>query len=697
MKKEKILVVEDERIIAIDLQRRLERFGYQVLDIVSTGEKALETAPLLNPDIILMDIMLSGNIDGIEAAKTIREKHSIPVIFLTAYSDERTIERAKVAEPFGYILKPFKDKELYTAIDIALYKNMIDGQLKRQERWLSAILNSIEDGIIATNTENKVSFMNPVAEKLLGLSEMAASGKDLKEVVTILKGEAPPQNPIQFPSPREADEKSYPFSFKNTLLTNKKGETINVDGSIAAIKDRNEQMDGLVLAVRDTTAMKRLSETIDYQASHDSLTGVTNRERFSTEIKSLIKQSEEDHSSHSLIYLDIDRFKIVNDTCGHAAGDQMLIQTTAVLESVTRRRAVIGRLGGDQFGVLLENITPQDAMNMAQNILDQLSQSKLIWNQDIFSINASIGVVLINSTSRSIYDVLAEADDACYVAKDEGGNRVKFYDTDSDLFRHRRGQMEWVSKLTRALEEDRFVLYFQEIAPITRKTRGKKKGEVLIRMLDENNQIISPIDFIPAAERYNYMPAVDRWVISHAMSLYKENYRRKPDSNCVLSINLSAQSLAEETLLDFILTELQKHDLKPGAFCFEITETATITNMTTASNFIHELKRMGFSFALDDFGSGFSSFNYLRNMPVDYLKIDGTFVKNMHEDSVNSSMVEAINTMGHLIGIETIAEFVGNSQVLSQLQKLGVDYAQGYEINKPFPLDSEEFHKFFGS
>jgi diguanylate cyclase (GGDEF)-like protein/PAS domain S-box-containing protein len=688
MSKERILIVEDEKIISLDLQRRLEKFDYNVVGLCTTGTEAVDKTGEFLPDIILMDIMLAGDIDGIDAAKHIKDQYQIPVIFLTAYADEKTLERAKEAEPFGYILKPFKEKELYTTIDIALYKHKVDKTLKRQERRFSAILHSIADGIIATDNERKIQFLNPVAEEITGWKEAEAQTKSIENLISIIDENT--NSIIQLPAVDTPITKKSIFYFKNAVVKNRNGDKIPVEGTIASIRDSEKKVEGQVIAIRDVTQLREMSDKISYQASHDALTGLYNREAFSQSLKGMINSANKENRQHALIYLDLDQFKLINDTIGHAAGDELLLETTGIMKSVFRSSDVCARLGGDEFGVLLSDTDQDMAYVIAQRLHNRLSERRLIWDKTAFNIHSSIGLVTIDTASEDIHSVLAAADDACYIAKDEGGRRIRVYKTSDSTFKKRRGEMQWVTRLTRALEEDRFELFYQNIIPISQaaKETRMEKFELLIRMVDEEGNIIPPADFLPAAERYNMMPSIDRWVINTAMGMYNKvaSQNGTVGKRMIFTINLSAESMADEHFLEFIQNQIKSHGVKPSDFCFEITETVTISNMTTASKFIHELKALGCTFALDDFGSGFSSFNYLKNMPVDYLKIDGSFIKDMDENAVNSAMVEAINNLGHVMGIKTIAEFVRNRQILDRLKDLGIDYAQGYEISKPQSL-----------
>ena len=684
MRQENILIVEDERIIALDLQRRLIRFGFPNPVITTNGLDALKSIDSNKPDIILMDIMLSSDFDGIETATIINEKYNIPLIFLTAYSDEKTVERAKKAEPYGYILKPFKEKELYTTIDIALYKFESNEKLKKQERWSSAILHSIEDGIIATNQNGLIEFMNPVAEKITNYFQDDVKNLSLHEIfqLTDNKTQSITTMPVFSKSNTE------PFIFKDSSLSNKKCDKIHVEGSIAAIIDKNSTIEGQVLAFRDITEKHKLSQTISYQSKHDTLTGLMNREWFSKILDELIEESITEGTSHAFLYMDLDQFRVVNDVCGHTAGDEMLLTTTSVINKVIRSSDTCARLGGDEFGILLEGAHLQQALFIAKRLQSRLVESKVIRDKQVFNIHTSIGIVMLTENSKDLQSVLAAADDACFIAKDEGGKKITVYNDDENLFVKRRGEMQWISKLTKALEEHQFELFFQPIEPLKDNSIQFKKCELLIRMKDGNNGHIPPNEFLPSAERYKLMPAIDRWVINNAFLNHKLLSDRigKENNNYMFSVNLSPDFLAEDDSLDFIIFKFEEYEIDPKQICFEITETTAIGNMQAATDFIHKLKDIGCLFSLDDFGSGFSSFNYLKNLPVDFLKIDGIFVKDMDEDSVNRAMVKAINSLGQVIGLKTIAEFVRNADIIEELKKIGVDYIQGYEIGKPEPI-----------
>ena len=683
MNNENILIVEDEKIIALDLQRRLERFGYSVIGMASDGQEAITLARERSPDIILMDIMLAGSMDGIEAAKQIRSQLAIPVIFLTAYTDEKTLERAKEVEPFGYILKPFKERELYTTIDIALYKNSIDKKLRKQERLFSAILHSINDGIIATDTEMAVGFMNKVAEGITGWTEAAAKGRHAAGILSILDQRT--QRALLASAPPNVDEK--PFFFNEAVIRNAVGQSLLVDGSITRIHEKENESDGFLITLRDITEIKRMSETIDYQASHDNLTGLSNREEFSFMLNELLASLRTSDARHALLVIDIDRFKVINDTCGSMAGDELLRQIASHVQANISRKDISARIGGDEFAIILRDCEPEDSINVAKRLKAAVEARKFAWQASVFPVTLSIGVVSLSQESEDTHTVLAAADDACHLSKEEGGNRVNVFHAKDTKYQKRRGDMEWIAKINKAADEGRFVLYQQAIVPLSDSIDLKPKAEILLRLVNEDGTIARPGDFIPAAERYNLMPLIDHWVIKNSLAAYKTLTERGSElAQRIISINLSGPSLLDESLVDVILYEVRRNALQPSSFCFEITETAAIQNYAAASRFIKRLKDEGFTFALDDFGSGFSSFGYLKNLPVDYLKIDGSFVQTIDESLVSYTMVDSINAIGHVMGIKTIAEFVKNPEIKRKLTEIGVDYGQGYHIAEPVPL-----------
>lgn len=438
----------------------------------------------------------------------------------------------------------------------------------------------------------------------------------------------------------------------------------------------------ILIVSEDITDAHKLSQQLSYQASHDALTGLVNRREFEIRLESLIRDDAGRGEEHALCYLDLDQFKVINDTCGHLAGDELLRQLGELLQSKVRKKDTLARLGGDEFGVLMENCSLSQAERVAHNLRELVEEFQFIWIYERFSIGVSIGLVPINDSSGDSAEILSTADAACYAAKDAGRNRVHVYYTkDIDLAVH-RSEMQWVSKINHALDEDRLRLYLQPIILLSGKDEDKKHYECLIRMVDEDGKIIPPGAFLPAAERYNLSTKIDRWVFESIYAwMAGHSGKQKELTSC--SVNLSGHSLSNEDFLQFIVNKLDERKVPASNICFEITETVAISRMSNAIRFMEVLKDKGCFFALDDFGSGVSSFGYLKNLPVDFLKIDGMFVRDITSDPIDLAMVRSINEIGQLMGKKTIAEFVENEEIVKSLIELGVDYGQGYHLGKP--------------
>ena len=419
-----------------------------------------------------------------------------------------------------------------------------------------------------------------------------------------------------------------------------------------------------------------------YHASHDPLTNLVNRLEFEKRLALALHTASSQGRQHSVMYLDLDRFKIVNDTCGHAAGDQLLRQVSALLKEQVREGDSLARLGGDEFGVLLENCPLQEAIGIADKLRQCIGDFRFFSEGKSFSIGASVGVVQIADGTLNLTDILSAADAACYMAKEKGRNRVQFYRPHDSEVSMRRGEMEWVPRLQLALQEGRFVLYSQEIMSIGGQSSQASHHELLVRMIDPHGKIIPPMAFIPAAERYSIMPMIDQWVVHNAFAAISA---LGPDCG-TYSINISGASIGDERILEFVREQFRKFVMPPRSVCFEITETAAIANFDKAARFFGEMKSLGCLFSLDDFGAGMSSFGYLKHLPVDFVKIDGSFVKDLGHDPIAVAMVRAINDVGHVMGKKTIGEFVNGEVVLGALRDIGVDFAQGNWISPPIPF-----------
>jgi diguanylate cyclase (GGDEF)-like protein/PAS domain S-box-containing protein len=437
---------------------------------------------------------------------------------------------------------------------------------------------------------------------------------------------------------------------------------------------------------RDITEARQLSEQLSFQASHDPLTGLCNRREFETRLERALTSAREHGAEHALCYLDLDQFKVINDTSGHVAGDELLRQLAMLLTDHLRSRDTLARLGGDEFGVLLEHCSSEQAWNVANSIRKAIEEFRFAWEDRTFSIGVSVGLVPVTAEGESISALMSAADSACYAAKDQGRNRIQVYHEEDSQLARRYGEMAWVSRIQHALDDDRFQLAFQPIVPLAEGTDEPPHYEMLIRMRDEAGELVPPGAFLAAAERFSLAVGIDRWVVDHAFRWLAERAgkRREP---LLFSINLSGHSLSDEGFLDYVIAQFDELLIDPAQVCFEVTETAAISNLASATRFINVLKEVGCLFSLDDFGSGLSSFAYLKSLPVDFVKIDGLFVRDIVDDPLDLALVRSINEIGHTMGKRTIAEFAETHGVIDKLREIGVDYAQGYSLGMPRPLE----------
>ena len=443
-----------------------------------------------------------------------------------------------------------------------------------------------------------------------------------------------------------------------------------------------------IFVIRETN---RKNNEIHFQAHHDTLTNLPNRKEFEYQLKLAIKTAQEKNIEHALCYLDLDQFKIINDTCGHNAGDKLLTNISKLIQGKIRHHDTIGRLGGDEFGILLKSCSLEKALEISEGLVNLVRNYKFNWDDRIFQIGISIGLVHINKDSKDSTRLMSEADIACYAAKDMGRNRVHVHELNDERVKKIHQELSWVADIETSLKDQRFNLYIQAISPVDIKNTNKM-FEVLLRLKDDNGNIISPGKYIPAAERFNLMHAVDVWVVQKVIKKIEAMSQSGQAEVPRFFINLSANSITDQSFCNYVLDLLNKHDIPKHSICFEITETAAIKNMDQAISFISQLKKAHCLFALDDFGSGMSSFTYLKNLPVDYLKIDGSIVNKMDKNKADQAMVAAINQIGQVMNIKTIAEHVENKAILSGLNEIGVTYAQGYYIGRPFSIDQLDVH-----
>lgn len=559
-------------------------------------------------------------------------------------------------------------------------------ELFAEKERAQVTLASIADGVITTDLDGWVEFLNPVAESLTGWKMSAALGLPLQAIcrLTDEASRQPAPNPIETVL---RDERTVEVA-ATMLLVRNDGVEIPIVHSGAPIRGREGEINGVVLILHDVSNERQYAAKLSYQATHDSLTGLINRTEFDNRMNLALQSAAKLGRHHAVMYLDLDQFKVINDTCGHAAGDQLIRQVSSLLQRRLREGDTLSRLGGDEFGVLLENCPPDHALRIAEELRQTTRDLHFSSGGRSFAVSVSIGLVSVDDGLYTLSDVMSAADAACYMAKDKGRNRVQVYRREDSEVSLRHGEMEWVVRIQKALEEDRFILYAQDIVQVNGKSDHGGHCELLVRMLDEDGKIVPPMAFIPAAERYGLMPSVDRWVLRSAFATMAQLYAQPAGNSLELcSINLSGATLGDDTFLDYVREQFDRFSLPRDCVCFEITETAAIANFDRAARFIEEMKKFGCRFSLDDFGSGMSSFGYLKHLPVDFLKIDGVFVKDMAEDPIDRAMVEAINSVGHVMGKQTIAEFVGSAEVMDALRDIGVDFAQGYWVAKPVPFE----------
>lgn len=565
-------------------------------------------------------------------------------------------------------------------------RKKLETELYQEKERLEVTLQSIGDAVITTDRNAQVSFMNPVAESLTGWTEAEAVGQPLDAVFRIVNEHT--REPIENPVHKVLREGTQQVLAEHTVLINRNGAEFTVEDSAAPIRTRDGKLQGVIMVFHDVTEAHKLHAKISYQATHDRLTGLLNREAFEKKLHDLLIAPDYTGRSHSLLFLDLDQFKVINDTSGHVAGDALLRTLGTVLARQLRSSDTLARLGGDEFAVLLQDCPTKIACGIANELRQVVSDFSFTWENRPYNLGVSIGQINFSDDRYTVVELLKAADAACFMAKDAGRNRIHICTHDDQELSNRQNQMEWVVKIKEALNEDRFVLFYQPVFPVKGAaglpcSQHRKHIEILLRLSERDGRTVAPGVFIPAAERYNLMERVDEWVLRSAIKLLSE-----PEFSDIetCAINLSAASVTNSGIVSLISGLVSENNLDPGRLCFEITETAAISNLDQATQIIESLRKIGCRFALDDFGSGMASFSYLKYLPVDFLKIDGAFVRDMVSDPVDRAMVKAINDVGQVLGIATIAEFVENDEIVTELDRIGVNYAQGFGLAKPEAL-----------
>lgn len=567
----------------------------------------------------------------------------------------------------------------FTVRFVVRYISASERHLQSQKERAEVTLQSIVDGVVVTDAAGCIEHMNISAEALLQCSAEDVVGQPLSQVLQL--------STDSVSETMDEPTQSLPIgevstSQDNSILVTRDGRKFPVEYTTAPIYDSIRQVSGSVVVFRDVSTARALSNQLEYLALHDSLTGLFNRREIEARLKLALAESRRyADEQYWLCYIDLDQFKVINDTCGHMAGDALLRQIADILKQEVRETDVVARMGGDEFAILLKRCAKENIRPVIERVRMSLEAQRFAWDGKSFNTTASMGLVSLQEGYATLYDLMSAADAACYMAKEGGRNRVCIYQRDDAAIAKMEGEMQWVARINKALEEGRFVLFYQRIESL----KGESscfRCEVMVRMREEDGSLIPPMAFIPAAERYNRMTDIDRWVVRNTLAFFAACDMERVS----VSINLSAQSLANEQFLEFLVHELDRHMLDPRSVCFEITETSAIANLSRATQLINSLRAKGCRFSLDDFGSGLSSFGYLKNLAVDYLKIDGSFIRDVLDDPIDRALVESINQVGHILGMKTIAEYVENDRVRALLEQIGVDYGQGYGIAKPAPL-----------
>lgn len=557
--------------------------------------------------------------------------------------------------------------------------------LFREKELAQVTLASIGDGVITTDAEGRVRYLNPVAEELTGWPCAEAAGEPLARVFRLLDETTASDAPVDVAL---ALSGRWPAETERRMtLVRSDGQRFGVEHSIAPIRGSEGRAIGLVIVFQDVTDQRLLALQLAHQATHDALTGLLNRQAFDEHLQAALREARDGDDTHCLLYMDLDQFKVVNDTCGHLAGDELLRRVAALVLEQVREGDLVSRLGGDELGVFLPSCSAEDGRRIADRIHGAVNRHRFSWQEKRFAVGLSIGLVVIDRDSENLAQVLSAADHACYVAKERGRNRVQLYQPDDAEVVRRTDEMNWVVRIQKTLEEGRFRLYAQRI----RRLRGEGPEllffEVLLRMIEEDGSVLTPTPFIRAAERYGLMRDIDRWVVSQVLESLAGQRRNVLERVGICAINLSAVSISDESFLERVARELQRSMVPPEKLCFEVTETAALASLSQAQRLIGVLSDLGCSFALDDFGSGMASYGKLKALRVSYLKIDGAFVRDLANNPLDRAMVQSINQLAHVLGIATVAEGVSSAPLLDRLRSLGVDYAQGFGVDQPVPLE----------
>jgi len=574
---------------------------------------------------------------------------------------------------------------LTVARDVS-HRKSLEVSLSRSKRQAQYTLESIAEGVITTDNDGHIDYMNQSAETLIGTNRDDAAGHRIGELFTLV--DDADRRPLGDPVERCLAMRRRVNMGRRAVMVSSDGEQEHsIEITASPIRGPGSSISGTVVVFHDVGEIRGLTRKMSYQATHDPLTGLINRREFEHRLDEAMDSAHSEEAVHMLFYMDLDRFKAVNDSCGHLAGDSMLREVASLIREQVRDSDFVGRLGGDEFGSLLIGCPIEKARQIATDICNAIADYRFVWKDKIFNIGISIGLVEISHVSGSLQDVMSAADSACYVAKQEGRGKVHVYSARDEAIARERGDIQWLRLLQTALHEDKFELAVQPILAMTGGVESGPAVEVLIRLPDRQGRTANTAEFLRPAERYQLMPQIDRWVVNAAlMAVSSGEIKLTSGRSC--AINLSGQTLGDESFLSFVVEALDRTGIAPTAICFEITETAILSNVQHAQRFIEVLHGIGCEFSLDDFGSGLGSFSSLKHLPIDYLKIDGTYTRNLKSDEVNQEMVTAMIKLARTMQFRIVAEEVEHQEDFDWLRDVGVDFVQGYFVEAPVPLGS---------
>jgi diguanylate cyclase (GGDEF)-like protein/PAS domain S-box-containing protein len=679
----RVLFVDDSRTARASYQRLLSTNGYEVAT-AADAEEARALARAGNFDIAIIDYFMPG-MNGDELCRRLRDDPATAAVttaILTGTYSDQVVKDSLDAGAIECMFKNEPDELFLTRIAAMSRAIRNTRSIDAERERLAGILSSVGDGVYGVDTAGLVTFMNPAASRILGLNEGdTIVGRPAHGVFHYAHEDGRP-NPSHTCFLQQAYAGGGEINAWQTVFWRLSGEPVPVECTVFPLKIGG-RLEGSVVAFRDVSERLRLERELMWQATHDPLTRLYNRSRFEGELEAEVNRLRRSDETSALLYLDLDRFKYVNDTAGHAAGDQLLVEIARQLQARLREADVLARLGGDEFAIVLRNVTADTVLIVAEGFREILAHHSFVHAGRRYSVNGSIGVALIGRDSGTPGEVLANADIACHIAKARGRNQTHLYSPENDekVVMHR--ELGWSTRLQEALKGNGFVLYYQPIVSVTGPGGGPLSThyEALIRYVSARGEVVSPNMFLPVAERFGLMPQIDLWVLTNAVRKLAELAAQ--GQAATLTVNISGQTLDAKELGPQLRRLIEEYRFDPGSLILEITETSAIANMEAAQRLIHELKALGCRFALDDFGSGFSSFYHLKHLPVDFVKIDGQFVQTMATSSTDRAIVSSINEIAHSFGKRTVAEFVENADTLDLLRACGVDYAQGYYISRP--------------